>query len=152
MGSEGPRSTNHSVITVNQLTMINLAPRDREGGDCFIRAMAYILRGRAHYTEIEELVVREQPEYDPYRKTRTGIYSFQFLRYERRLFGKVFKHFRVALFDKVSIRNFVHNNQMGTFLVCAHQHAFVVENGQIFDARTTRWEEFVREAWIVETA
>lgn len=140
-------------MTINQLTMINLAPRDREGGDCFVRALAFILRKTAHYTDIEELVMREQPDYDARKKTGGGVASYKFLKHERKLFGRVFRYFHVPMGDRsMRVWQFIEQHSKGTFLICADAHAFVIENGEIFDACRPRLRSFIREAWVVGNA
>lgn len=134
------------MLTVNQLTMQRLAPRDRETGDCFIKALTFCLQGKTTYVDIEEKVMREQPAYNP-RVKRSGVYGTKFLGRERVLYGRKFtlesmhvKHLPIFLSWYVT----------GTYLVINRNHAYVVKDGEVFDGNTIKWNEPIVAAWKVE--
>ena len=67
------------MITVNQLKMINIAPRGRITGDCVIRALAFICQAKAAFDAIESFVMNEQPHFRPDWKDSGGVYTDKLL-------------------------------------------------------------------------
>jgi hypothetical protein len=138
------------MLTINQLTMQRITPRDRRAGDCFIKALTFCLQGRASYDDIETIVMREQSQYNPYRKS-SGVYGCKFLGEERRLYGKKFVCQKFGRNNGVvglsPFINFLADNP-GIYLVVNKNHAFAVKDGQVFDGNPTNWIDPV-VAWKV---
>jgi hypothetical protein len=134
-----------SLLTVNQLAMINLSPRAGRYGDCVVKALTFIT-GKI-YGDIEETVMREQPRFRPDKKTGQGCNVLALLRSSRRFFGFNFAsktHFPI----KMTLNEFVFNHKQGTYLMCIPGHAFVVRDGEVFDACETKWN--ARITWVYE--
>ena len=137
------------MITVNQLKMINIAPRGRITGDCVIRALAFICQAKAAFDAIESFVMNEQPHFRPDRKDSGGVYTDKLLKDSRKLFGHTFSRVSLA-YQGQSLQAFTKYYGVGTYLVCNNNHAFVVKDGEIFDANPIKWHQPVRGAWKAE--
>ena len=132
------------MLTINQLAMQRLTPRDRRAGDCFIKALTFCLQGKAAYDDIEAIVMREQPAYNPYRKN-SGVYGLKFLGQERRLYGRTFRN--AGSYD--CLEGFLACERHDcTYLLVNKNHAFAVKDGEVFDGNPTNWIDPV-VAWKV---
>ena len=72
------------MITVDQLTLINLVPRSHHG--CCVLAAICFTTG-TNYFDVEEVVQREQPAFRPEVKGKGGVNTDKLLGSKRRLFG-----------------------------------------------------------------
>ena len=127
------------LLTVNMLTMRNVAPRGKEIGDCVIKALTFICRPSADYSEVESLVMREQFKYNPNAIKTGGVSLFKLLGAERKLFGKHFQRVAgLSPYQPILPQNFLHRHLNGVYVVQNHNHAYVVKHGEIFDANPTK--------------
>jgi hypothetical protein len=131
-------------MTVRALQMSKIGSRTARS-DCVARAITFATSG--DYGEIVDTIRREQSQFNPERE-RAGVYTGRLLKTERRMSGHMFKkilfapHFLVGLFRR--------EYSTGTFLVCTYRHAFVIKDGEVWDALDTSDREIIREAWVVE--
>lgn len=131
------------MLTVNALTMINIRPRDRQG-DCVPIALTFITG--AAYTDIEDIILDEQSGYKPHNRSK-GVYTTDFLKESRVLFGTKFTKLNEK---ELSLGAFIQKYNKGTYLVCKHRHAFVVKDGQRFDACDSALNVPIIRAWHAE--
>jgi hypothetical protein len=146
------------MLTINQLTMQRLTPRDRTAGDCFIKALTFCLQGKATYDEVEEVVMREQSHYNPFRKS-SGVYGYRFLQEKRKFRGKTFTLTEpyfindqtavASMLGKCDLSCFVRAYTVGTYLITTRNHAFVVKDGEVFDGNTINWGVGIGYVWEV---
>lgn len=124
--------------------MINLAPRAGRYGDCVVKALTFITG--APYSDIEEMVMREQPKFRPDKRTGQGCSIIALLKLSRRFFGYNFQSKTCP--STLTLNEFVFNHKQGTYLMCIPGHAFAVRDGEVFDACNTKWN--ARVTWVYE--
>lgn len=131
------------MITLNARMMQLIGPRDRKS-DCVLRALTYIT-GR-DYCDLEEMVKREQPMYGTSKQR--GIFTDKLLRDKRTIGG--YNFVKVSLNRDLSVEAFRMLYPVGVFFVRVQGHAFVIRDGQQFDACDTNPRKMVLDAWIAE--
>ena len=60
---------------------------------------------------------------------------------------------RSALIEVGTLRKFVKEHPEGLYLVCTHDHIFVVDNGVVFDPKypnALKLKRVIKEAWLVK--
>jgi hypothetical protein len=124
------------MITVDQLTLLNLVPRGKSG-TCVLAAICFVTG--TNYFDVEELIQREQPTFRPDLKAGRGVYANKLFGHSRHLFGHTF----TKLTDPVlTLDDFLRRHPTGTYLVCRKRHAFVIKDGKVFDwfSNTDRYD------------
>lgn len=121
-----------------------IGPRDRKG-DCVARAITFITSG--DYTEVEDMILREQSSYGPYSATK-GVYTHRFLKSSRVIQGVRFTLMANMRGKTVGLFRTLFNT--GTYLVCKAGHAFVIRDGEVYDANETPDRVQLVEAWKAE--
>ncbi len=134
------------MITVDQLTLINLVPRSHYG--CCVLAAICFTTG-TNYFDVEEVVQREQPSFRPEVKGKGGVNTDKLFGRVRRLFGHTFTHLNEPV---MSLDDFLQRHPTGTFIVRRRRHAFVVRNGKVYDWLNNADRYDVLDAWVVEKA
>lgn len=136
------------VMTINALRMLNLRARGRTGGDCVVLALTFITG--ASYLDVEDIIKQHHSRYmAPESKRAHGVYTERVLRDKFKLFGFTLKKIPLAP-NSLSVDTFKRVFPDQTYLVCIHRHAFVVQNGEQFDAGDSSGKCLVRDAWIAE--
>ena len=134
------------MITVDQLTLINLVPRSHHG--CCVLAAICFTTG-TNYFDVEEVVQREQPAFRPEVKGKGGVNTDKLLGKCRRLFGHTFTSLNEPVME---LSSFLRRHPTGTFIVRRKRHAFVVKNGKVYDWLNNADRYDVLQAWQVEKA
>ena len=134
------------MITVDQLTLINLVPRSHHG--CCVLAAICFTTG-TNYFDVEEVVQREQPRFRPEVKGQGGVQTDKLFGKSRRLFGHTFTKLNEPVME---LRAFLRRHPTGTFVVRRKRHAFVVKDGKVYDWRDDAGRYDVLDAWSVEKA
>ena len=99
------------MITVDQLTLINLVPRSHHG--CCVLAAICFTTG-TNYFDVEEVVQREQPAFRPEVKGKGGVNTDKLLGKSRRLFGYTFTSLDEPIME---LSSFLRRHPTGTFIV-----------------------------------
>ena len=134
------------MITVDQLTLINLVPRSHHG--CCVLAAICFTTG-TNYFDVEEVVQREQPNFRPEVKGKGGVNTDKLFGSKRRLFGYTFIRLNEPVME---LSSFLRRHTAGTFVVRRKRHAFVVKDGKVYDWRNDADRYDVLDAWQVEKA
>lgn len=134
------------MITVDQLTLINLVPRSHHG--CCVLAAICFTTG-TNYFDVEEVVQREQPSFRPEIKAGGGVNAAKLLGHGRRLFGHTFT---LLEHPRMSLDAFLRNHSIGTYVCCRRGHMFVIKDGKVYDwlNNTSRFDVLL--SWKVEKA
>jgi hypothetical protein len=133
-------------MTINALQMVNLRARGRTGGDCVVLALTFITK--ASYLDVEELICQHHSRYMVPGGTRAyGVQTDKVFKNEFTIFG-----YRLSKIDvfPCSIHTFIQTHPEGTYFVRIHRHAFVVKDGQQFDACDSKHNNLVLGVWKVE--
>ena len=134
------------MITVDQLTLINLVPRSHHG--CCVLAAICFTTG-TNYFDVEEVVQREQPNFRPEVKGQGGVRTDKLFGSSRRLFGHPFTKLNEPV---MSLDVILRRHPTGTFVVRRKRHAFVVKDGKVYDWLNNADRYDVLDAWQVEKA
>ena len=133
-------------MTINALTIRNLRPRNRTGGDCVVLALTFITG--APYADVEDYIKQRHSRYQTPEGTRAyGVHTDKLFKDEFVIFG-----YRLTRFDTqaFSLGSFIDFHPTGTFFICIPSHALTVKDGQIFDGNDSSPRNHIKQVWKVE--
>lgn len=137
-------------MNLNQLAMVNIAPRGIRG-TCVPTSLCFVT-GSSYY-DVEEVLTREQPRtYRPDIKGNRGVDSLKLLGQSRNLFG--FKFTKINFAGRIGHRLYSLRDSLtvGTYVVTVPHHMLVLKDGQIYDLSNTSLNAVILNVWKVEKA
>jgi len=132
------------TFTLNARAMQLIGPRNRTA-DCVLRSLTFL--SDIPYDYLEGIVLREQSQYNPDKKTTKGIFVHDLLGDTRIIQGVKFTR---IYFSAMTLGAFMHKYNSGKYIACIPRHALSVVDGQLFDACDSPLHKLVEKAWKVE--
>jgi hypothetical protein len=138
-------SFNIYLVTINQLKMINLAPRGIRA-TCVPTSLCFVTE--SCYQDVDHLIQTEQARY----RRGDGVVTTSFLGEEKNVFGYKFTKLTDITPGTRRLYSIQKELGQGTYVITIPRHMLVLKDGQFFDLCTTNPNSIVHHVWHVAKA